>query len=91
VKRRGSDKKFVASVLAVGTECDIGEGGLVWVVWGSVGLKLPRKQCRVAGARLGREGAHQQLSLTQATGYQCLNVHVGWEQCGTSVCLQAVT
>jgi hypothetical protein len=25
VKRRGSDKKFVASVLAVGTECDIGE------------------------------------------------------------------
>jgi hypothetical protein len=24
VKRRGSDKKFVASVLAVGTECDIG-------------------------------------------------------------------
>jgi hypothetical protein len=25
VKRRGSDKKFVAAVLAVGTECDIGE------------------------------------------------------------------
>lgn len=25
VKRRGSDKKYVANVLAVGTECDIGE------------------------------------------------------------------
>lgn len=25
VRRRGSDEKFVASVLAVGTECDIGE------------------------------------------------------------------
>lgn len=32
VRRRGSDKKFVASVLAVGTECDIGEllGLIMW-------------------------------------------------------------
>ncbi len=28
VRRRGSDTKFVAAVLAVGTECDIGES--VW-------------------------------------------------------------
>ena len=27
VRRRGSDTKFVAAVLAVGTECDIGASG----------------------------------------------------------------
>ena len=31
VRRRGSDTKFVASVLAVGTECDIGEA-----TWGAL-------------------------------------------------------
>jgi hypothetical protein len=34
VKRRGSDKKFVASVLAVGTECDIGERQQHMLLWG---------------------------------------------------------
>ena len=30
VKKRGSDVKYLATVLAVGTECDIGEHQIVW-------------------------------------------------------------
>lgn len=30
LKKRGSDTKYVATVLAIGTECDIGEACVVW-------------------------------------------------------------
>lgn len=34
LKKRGSDTKYVATVLAIGTECDIGEDYNVWfIVW----------------------------------------------------------
>ena len=38
VKRRGSDVKFMATVLSVGTECDIGERAVGVAVWGWGGL-----------------------------------------------------
>lgn len=65
VRRRGSDKKFVASVLAVGTECDIGELlGLIML-----DLSVQEKCCtqQHSGcssiACMGVQSAHRTISL----------------------------
>lgn len=31
LKKRGSDTKYLATVLAIGTECDIGNGGYMYI------------------------------------------------------------